>query len=513
MEEYKVLITTSGLGSRLGELTDYTNKCLIRISDKPSISYIIESYPKNVNFVITLGHYGSHVKQFLTLAYPDRNFTYVEIDKFKGPGSSLGYSIFKCKDVLKCPFIFHASDTIVKDFTLPDLSTNWVVGSYKENVSQYRTILTKNKFVEKINEKGELNYVDPYIGLSGIKDYELFFKELETLLLNEEYDISDVHVINRMLETVKFEYKEVKKGNWFDVGNTTELTITRNSFESNIEVLDKKDESIFFFDDFVIKFFADETINKNRIHRAEKLKGLVPELLDYSKNFYKYRKAEGHLFSKSVNSIKFNNFLNWTQKNLWIDKSHSSFYDNCYNFYVKKTKQRVIQYLKSENDIEETINGIKVPSVFEVLNSIDNSWLCNGIASQYHGDFILDNIIETNDGFCLIDWRQDFSGDLEIGDRYYDLAKLNHNLIINHEIVNHNLFFYNNNECYIYLNSKLIECQKILHKFILDNNYDLNKVEVLSSIIWLNMASLHEYPFNHFLFKFGKYNLYKHINK
>ena len=33
MDEYKVLITTSGLGSRLGELTDYTNKCLIRIAD------------------------------------------------------------------------------------------------------------------------------------------------------------------------------------------------------------------------------------------------------------------------------------------------------------------------------------------------------------------------------------------------------------------------------------------------------------------------------------------------
>ena len=56
MEEFKVLITTSGLGSRLGELTDYTNKSLIRIADKPAISYIIESYPKDTKFVITLGH-------------------------------------------------------------------------------------------------------------------------------------------------------------------------------------------------------------------------------------------------------------------------------------------------------------------------------------------------------------------------------------------------------------------------------------------------------------------------
>ena len=46
MEEFKVLITTSGLGSRLGELTDYTNKSLVRINDKPSLSHIIESYDK-----------------------------------------------------------------------------------------------------------------------------------------------------------------------------------------------------------------------------------------------------------------------------------------------------------------------------------------------------------------------------------------------------------------------------------------------------------------------------------
>ena len=35
---------------------------------------------------------------------------------------------------------------------------------------------------------------------------------------------------------------------------------------------------------------------------------------------------------------------------------------------------------------------------------------------------------------------------------------------------------------------------------------------ILTSIIWLNMAPLHEYPFNNFLFNFGKYNLHKNLN-
>ena len=42
MAEYKVLLTTSGLGSRLGNLTKFTNKSLVRVGDKPAISYIIE---------------------------------------------------------------------------------------------------------------------------------------------------------------------------------------------------------------------------------------------------------------------------------------------------------------------------------------------------------------------------------------------------------------------------------------------------------------------------------------
>ena len=53
MADYKVLLTTSGLGSRLGNLTKFTNKSLVRIGDKPVLSHIIESYPNDVEFIIT----------------------------------------------------------------------------------------------------------------------------------------------------------------------------------------------------------------------------------------------------------------------------------------------------------------------------------------------------------------------------------------------------------------------------------------------------------------------------
>jgi choline kinase len=510
MAEYKILITTSGLGSRLGQLTDYTNKSLVRVADKPAISYIVESYPSDAEFVITLGHYGSHVKQFLQLAYPNHKFTFIEIDKYKGEGSSLGYSILKCREEINCPFIFHASDTIIENYKFKGIDHNYVVGAYKEDSAQYRTLnLNKGKLI-KINEKGELNFDFSYVGIAGIKDYELFFNELKSLVTSNKEDISDVHAINKMVPKVGFKYLQIDKNSWFDIGNTTELNKTRKAFHSNIEVLDKKDESIFFFDDFVIKFFADSTINKNRVDRAFKLRGLVPDIIDSTENFYKYKKAEGKLFSKSVTRKKFIDFLEWTKENLWVSKPNNNFQDNCQDFYITKTIKRINQYLLESQDVD-IVNNEQLPPIHDLIKSINSEWLCNGLPSQFHGDFILDNIIETNDGFCLIDWRQDFAGDLEVGDIYYDLAKLNHNLTVNHDLVNKNLFDSSTNNCYILTNSTLNECQEILHNFIIENGYDLKKVKVLTSLIWINMAPLHEYPFNNFLFNFGKYNLYKNL--
>lgn len=512
MEEHKILITTSGLGSRLGSLTDYTNKSLIRIGNKPAISYIIESYPKDSKFVITLGHFGSHVKQFLSLAYPEHDFQFIEIDKYKGPGSSLGYSIYKCKEVLNCPFIFHASDTIIDGLIPNNPNKNYIVGSHKEDSSQYRTLNLSDGKLLKINEKGELGYDFSYVGICGIKDYKLFFDKLKNLIDTNFEDISDVHVINEMLSNVEFEYQHLEHQQWFDIGNTAELNKTRKYYKGDIDVLDKRDESIFFFDDFVIKFFYDSKINNKRVLRAENLRGLVPNVTGHTENFYKYIKAEGELFSKSVNTKKFKSLLSWSKQNLWTLYQDNNFKDKCYDFYITKTNKRIEQFLEFKDDRIEFINGEMVPPVMDLINSIKIDWICNGIPSKFHGDFILDNIIETKDSFVLIDWRQDFAEDLNVGDLYYDLAKLNHNLVINHDIVSKNLFSFEKNNCYILTNSKLNECREFLYEFINANGYDLKKVKVLTSIIWLNMAPLHEYPLNKFLFYFGKYNLFKALN-
>jgi len=509
---YKVLITTSGIGSRLGDLTDYTNKALVKVGDKPAIAHIIESYPSDTQFVITLGHYGEYVKEFVTIAYPNIGAEFVEVDPYEGPNSSLGYSILQAYENLQCPFIFNACDTLFADPSLLYKCAqrpvqNFCIGDRKEDTTQYSTLLVERNKVMHIKEKGEINYDFAYVGICGIKDYSLFWKHLGKIYAENPNNsgLFDGNVINRMLPEVDFAFVEHR--GWLDVGNVRELEKTRQLFSATANVLEKKGESIYFFSDHVIKFFADPEVNKNRVHRAEYLRGLVPRVVTAGNNFYKYEKAVGKLFSQSVTRSKFSNFLEWAKQNLWIKKECHKFNEICYRFYVDKTFSRIEAFLDKNADSLDLINGEEILPIKELFSKIDLEWLCAGAPSQFHGDFILDNVLETESGFCLLDWRQDFGGNLSTGDVYYDLAKLNHNLIINHEIANKKMFNSSGDNCYILCNSKLLECQKVLRQFIIDNGYDFKKVQVLTAIIWINMAPLHKYPFNKFLFNFGKLNL------
>ena len=242
---YKVLLTTSGLGSRLGNLTKFTNKSLVRIGDKSVISHIIETYPEDVEFVVTLGHYGSHVKQYLTLAHPERKFEFVEVDVYTGEGSSLLYSISLCEEYLQSPFIFHACDTILPKNYIQDVdfSTNWSIGGVGDNSQSYRTINCVNGKIASINEKGEQNFDFVYVGVSGIQQYEVFWNTCRTILQTvKTSDLSDCHVIRKMND-----FAVIKIDEWYDIGNIDALKRTRSNIRGTIHVLDKEDENIFIF--------------------------------------------------------------------------------------------------------------------------------------------------------------------------------------------------------------------------------------------------------------------------
>ena len=514
MADYKVLLTTSGLGSRLGNLTKFTNKSLVRIGDKAVISHIIESYPQDVEFVVTLGHYGSHVRQYLTLAHSDRKIQFIEIDNYVGEGSSLHYSISLCEEYLQTSFVFHACDTILPKNYINDVdfSSNWSIGGSGENSQSYRTINAVNGKIASINEKGEQNFDYVYVGVSGIKDYQEFWRICnDTLSTIKTSDLSDCHVIREMNN-----FNIITIDDWYDIGNVDALKRTRSKIKGTVHVLDKEDENIFVFDDFVIKFFYNKKICSDRVARTKNLRGLVPTLLGSTENFYKYQFVKADLLANSINLLKFVDLLSWSKQNLWIQKEDESYKENALSFYKDKTLKRIDKFLEKYNleDSVDIINGIEVPPIKEVIEQINFESLIGKNPTGFHGDFILDNILIGKNGFTLIDWRQDFNGSIDAGDMHYDLAKLNHNLTLSHQVLADNHFKISCKDevtCDVYVKKTNIECQEYLQDFCYNNKIDYSNIKILSSIIWINMAPLHEHPLDMFLYYFGKYNLFLNL--
>lgn len=224
---YKVLILTSGIGSRLGELTKNLNKALVPVAGKPTISYVIESYPKEVEFVVTLGYLGDQVREALTKLHPDRKITFVNVDKFDGPGSSQNYSTLAAKSHLQCPFIFHCCDTIITE-PIPQPDRNWSAGFKLADNAQYRTLNVKGEKILSINDKGAPNFDYIHIGLVGIKDYEAWWRLIQKQyeLQPENQKANDTDVINAMITQGK-EFYFVPVKSWHDIGNPLALTKTR----------------------------------------------------------------------------------------------------------------------------------------------------------------------------------------------------------------------------------------------------------------------------------------------
>jgi NDP-sugar pyrophosphorylase family protein len=226
---YKILITTSGTGSRLNDLTTDKNKSLVKIANQHVIDWILNTYDPTIEIVITLGYFGEKTKEYIKSTYPDRNITFITVDPFEGPGSSLGYSMLQACEFLQCPFIFHCNDTIVID-AIPTLEKyNWI-GISKQpdstlyNSQLYSTVLTESSKLRSIQMKGAQTYDAFHIGLVGIYDYEKFWKSLKTEYLKNPYNasLSDVSAISEMIKNgVQFNTIEFK--NWFDTGNLLTL--------------------------------------------------------------------------------------------------------------------------------------------------------------------------------------------------------------------------------------------------------------------------------------------------
>lgn len=520
--KYKVVIPTAGLGSRLQNLSRHVNKALVTIDHKPSISYIIEKIARDVEIVIPLGHKKETVMDYLCMAYPERKFTFIEVAPFSGDGSGLGLTLLHCKDALQLPFIFCSNDTIVEE-QIPVPARNWMGYADTNDTEQYRSIRFEGAAnVTEICSKGASGNVRPYIGLAGIHDYEEFWHAMErgrdsgSIEVGESYGLR--FLIEKGISPIKF--------SWWDTGNLETLKKTRAHFrqENAPTILEKEEEAIWFVDDKVIKFAVDKQFIANRVSRVPHLGNFVPELLGHTECMYAYRHVTGETFSRNPTLPNFKYLLDWLdqfwRKRVLKQEEADAFKKACRTFYEAKTYQRIQDYFSRFEQIDtvEVVNGSHVPRISELLDAVDWDYISDGCAVRFHGDLHFENILIKHDGnppFVLLDWRQDFGGLLDIGDIYYDMAKLLHGLIISHQIIERGHYVVSRKlnaiEYDFHRRQSLIECEQYLKQYVRTKGYDLNKLETITALIFLNIASLHAYPYSLLLFYLGKNMLYNSI--
>jgi NDP-sugar pyrophosphorylase family protein len=521
---YKVFIPTAGIGSRLEKLTKNLNKSLVSIANRPILSHIIDQFPKTCDFVIALGYKGNLVKNFLLLAYPKLVFHFINVNPYEGKGSGLGYSILCCKKYLQEPFVFISCDTLVKE-PIPSPEFNWMGFATKKKMFLYRSLQVKKNKIIQINEKSKskLENQRPYIGLAGINDYKTFWNAMEKGRQNaiQQGEVFGLKKILKQQTIKSFKFT------WFDTGTLKGLFKTRKLYNNLNEpnILEKENEAVWFLGNKVIKFSSDTQFIKNRFKRAKKLKKFVPKVLDLKKNMYSYNKVEGNVLSKIINLSLFKYFLEnckvfWKKKNL-NTKGKVVFKKKCYQFYYIKTLERIDLFYKKFNkkDGIESINGEEMPTLSNLLDSIDWNDLTNGCPGRFHGDFHFENILYCSKtrAFKFLDWRQDFGGDLKVGDIYYDLAKLLHGLIVSHEAIAKNYFSvdWKKNKISFKLNRKQIlkQCEISFNKWCMRHNFSLKKIRILTGLIYLNIAALHHYPYSLFLYALGKSMLKKELSR
>jgi len=491
---------------------------MIPLGRRPVISHIIDSYPADTEFVIALGYQGSYIEQYLDLAYPKLIKKYVSIDRYRGPGSGLGYTLKKCLEYIDDEFVFHANDSIVTDRNLrfPMNSDTMLLSAGPADPKTYRTVSFNKSdgMVTKIHDKTDrrLKQVNNYIGVAFIKDFQRFVHYLGQMSVEIGETAYFMRYVGEDITTYIVDQ-------WHDVGTLEQLREAERDL-SDFDNLMKPGEAIYFNDNRVLKFNVDKEFIRKREKRANLLKGLVPEITNSLENFYTYNYVPGVLLSEEISLERiFEGLLSWLQINLWKPKrlsakSESKFQDSCFSFYYEKTTDRINEFFQQYNirDQEETINGVTVPALASMLDRLDWSQIKSGVPVQFHGDLHFENILKSGSKFTLLDWRQDFAGSLTVGDIYYDLAKLLHGLIVNHAIIRQSLYTVEVNESIVQFDfhrrNTLVNCEQILRDFVDISGYSWERVNQVTALVFLNIAPLHHHPYSHLLYYLGKSMLF-----
>lgn len=530
MGEYnaKLCILAAGRGARMGSFTDNVSKALLPINNKAAISIILEQFPVDLPVVIAVGYKSESLIEYLKAAHYDRQFTFVHVDNFDGPGSGPGLSMSMCRPHLQQPFYLSTIDTIVTN-PVPDLTYNWLGVAEIINPLQYSTVqFSSEGDVTAFRNKAADGYKQAYIGLCGVRDWEVFWANFdEYAATRTDKEMENVGVFYKF---DKFPSLKAVKCEWFDTGCKESYLYARDKLTKESPYGLKKNlaEITYFVNNRVVKYFEDVHRCHGRLARAKNLGDLIPPFTYKGNNIFAYEFVNGANLYEMNDPKLCEESWEWLYEKCWKNQQCVS---DCFEFYHDKTIKRVEEFIAKRGHHYEkplVINNLKCDGIWELLEKLDWGQIRYSDMVNGSGDCNNSNILWGNDRFYLIDWRETFIEQNHFIDAYYDISKVYAGLCVSWHVMQKNLFSFSMNiakdeqknhisQVNIWYEQPDTLCKLVgkFEKWVNKYGFDLLKMKIVAALSYINMAPLHSdnSMMGDFLFAIGAYKLQEIVNE
>jgi glucose-1-phosphate thymidylyltransferase len=229
----KVVIPLAGKGTRLRPHTHVTPKPLLRVGDKPVMSYILDDL-RDLGVhdaVFITGHLKEKVEEYVTTEYPEFDASFVEQPVQNGTAGAIELARDRVDDDVLIIFVdtlFDADLSLVK--RLPDDVAGVIWVKEVEDYQRFGVVVTDDDgYMRQIVEKpSEPISRRANIGLYYIRDWKLLFEGIDHVLASPpgpsgEYYLTDAfqYMIDKGARL-----KVVDVEGWYDAGKPETLLET-----------------------------------------------------------------------------------------------------------------------------------------------------------------------------------------------------------------------------------------------------------------------------------------------
>jgi dTDP-glucose pyrophosphorylase len=435
-----VCLLAAGRGTRMRFAGGALHKALAPLGNRAVLSHVIESFPADARFVVAVGHLADQIEAYLALVHEDRDITLVEVEHYDGPGAGPGLSLLTCAADLVEPFALVAADSIVS--AAPALAgPSWMGVAPVPDPLSYMTLDTSaDGLVTGFQERtGPSNLA--FVGLAWIAEPGLYLDAVRAAASDGELQVTPgFEGLVRAGAPVR-----AVRCEWIDTGTTASYDAARVRFAEEPHGGRMPSDVTYLFGDRVVKWFRDPAGADRRAARARDLGDAVPPLRPAPSGWLAYERAEGETLRDRLDAPGTTALLNWAGTHLWDDRAGGeAFTAACRRFYGDKTIGRLGDYLAAREGAEPpsglSINGLATSTVAEAVARDLERVVGAAVPSGFHGDLHEGNIVQGPGGLALIDWRDDFGGLQDRGDRCYDLAKLLHTLELPESVMSSDTF-------------------------------------------------------------------------